>query len=329
MIKLINFLIIQIQRRIFKNFRVVGMPYELIIDPSNICNLHCQLCPVGLNKEGRDRRNLDFQDFKLILDELGEYLINLHLYNWGEPFLNKDIFKMIEYAKKFRIKVIISSNLNYYDDNFGRQMVESGLDKLIVSLDGADREAVSGYQNGNDYNKVINNMKNLVLLKEELKSKKPFIQWRFLVTRYNEAQIKEAREIAKSIGINCFELAKIRCEMGDEVLKNSLQQYESVCVFLPVNQYYSLYNYKTGQKKKIKKECSFLWSRTVINSDLGVSPCCAIFSSKFDFGNLRENSFKEIWNNSMYQKARKIIALAGDFSDDIICNVCKKNNAII
>src|SRR3989344_1168171 len=103
--------------KVFKAQKLDTYPISMVICPGNVCNLHCKLCPVGLGDDGRNRGMMDFEIFKQIIDECGEYLYRIHLYNWGEPFLNKRIFDMIKYAKKQNIQIIISSNLNIFNED--------------------------------------------------------------------------------------------------------------------------------------------------------------------------------------------------------------------
>lgn len=304
-------------------------PISLRIDPCNYCNLHCVLCPVGTKAQGRKQSKMDFIAFKNIMDECGPYIWDVDLFNWGEPLLNKDIFKMIEYARKKKIDVTISTNLNYFDDDMCLNIIKSGLNKLIVSLDGASQESVSQYQKGCNFQKVIENIKKVVNMKEQLKSSLPFVQWRFLINRYNENEIDKAKEISKELRVDKLEIGNFRCDMGNEILLNNKAQYENVKDWLPENETLSMYNYSRKQKKDMNDICRFLWFESTIQPDGAVSPCCAVWHEKYDFGNINESSFKKVWNSKKYQDARRISR-----GDDIsikkhICFVCKLNRSQI
>jgi MoaA/NifB/PqqE/SkfB family radical SAM enzyme len=170
----INYIITNIQY-IIKNIHVVGYPYKITIDPINFCNLQCALCPTGNRLPGRTRSYMAFSTFKKIIDELSPYLLEIDLYNWGEPLLNKDIFRMIEYARSYNIDVDISTNLNYFNDEICANLISSGLNKLIISLDGASQLSVEKYQKGNNFESVIKHIKQLIERKERLKCHTPYI----------------------------------------------------------------------------------------------------------------------------------------------------------
>src|SRR3989338_2689484 len=80
-----------------------GKPYYLLIEPTNLCNLKCPMCPTGNGTMPRPRGFMTFETFKKIIDEMGDYLITVTLMNYGEPFLNQDVYKMISYANKRNI----------------------------------------------------------------------------------------------------------------------------------------------------------------------------------------------------------------------------------
>src|SRR3989344_4437833 len=164
-------------------------PPRLFIDPVNACVLHCPLCPTGKGEKGRAIGNMKFTDFQKILDEVGPYLYELDLYNWGEPFLNKDIWEMIAYARKKGVKVRISSNMNYWKEGFAENIVDSGLDQLIVSCDGTDQKSYAKYRIGGDFGKVMAHVKQVAMAKKRLGRKNPKLIWQFLVMRQNEHQV--------------------------------------------------------------------------------------------------------------------------------------------
>jgi len=241
-----------------RKIRLNNYPVRLTIDPSNYCNLHCALCPVGKRAKGRTQCLMNFDIFKKIIDECGPYLCRVNLYNWGEPLINKDIFKMIKYARKMSIDVNISSNLNYFNDNICNNLIQSGLNKLIVSLDGASQKSIEKYQKGNSFELVINNMREIINSKRMLKSDLPFIQWRFIINKYNEHEISKAQEISKQLKIDKLELGYIRCDMGREIFLNDEDQYKSVKAWLPNNEKLARYNHILKAKKVKRKRCKLL-----------------------------------------------------------------------
>ena len=312
----------------FRNLYLYNYPVSFVIDPCNCCNLKCALCPTRKEDKDRKRSFMNFNIFKKIIDECGDYLWDIILYSWGEPLLNKDIFEIIKYARKRKIDIALSTNLNNFNDEICINLIRSGLNTLAVSLDGASQETVIKYQKGNNFNLVMNNIERLISMKEKLKSRTPIIEWRYVVNKYNENEIKKAQKIAEKLKIY-LNLNKLWCDMGNILVSDQQSNYESVKSWLPKDERLSMYDYSKKQRRDIKKFCNLLWVHSTIQSDGGVTPCCAVWHDKFDFGNIKNSSFKAIWNNEDYKNARRIIKGEHLFIKNNICYICKKNKAII
>jgi organic radical activating enzyme len=92
---------------------VWGRPFMMMVEPTNFCNLKCPLCPSGNGEMTRERGNMGIDDFKRLIDDAGDYLVLLMLWNQGEPFINRDLLEMIRYARSKRIPTMTSTNGHY------------------------------------------------------------------------------------------------------------------------------------------------------------------------------------------------------------------------
>jgi MoaA/NifB/PqqE/SkfB family radical SAM enzyme len=202
-----------------------GWPTHLQIEPTTHCNLRCLLCPVntGLN---RPTGHMDFNVFQKVVDEVGEYAFFILLWDWGEPFLNPRIYDMIRYAGERRIKLISSTNghLLAQGDHADR-LVRSGLDTLIVALDGITQETYERYRQGGRLAHVLQGIRTLVDRKRALNSNTPLINLRFLVMRHNEHEIPELLELAKSLGVDAltFNTLNSHCQETDPAKRALLE----------------------------------------------------------------------------------------------------------
>jgi len=325
--RFINFCLIIFQHTVTKNSFVIGYPIKLVIDPINICNMHCPLCPTGQGRKERSKGKMVFKNFKKIIDELGHYLYEIDLHNWGEPLMNEEIYAMIDYARKHKISVDLSTNLNFFNEGSAEYLVRSGLNHLIVSLDGASQTTYQKYRIGGNFEQVIENMKMIIQKREELNTSTPFITWQFLVMRHNEYEIPKAKKIAEALGIDRFLLAPLHSDMGRELLESCETKIEKTKEWLPHNVKYSFYNLRNSRKRAQSRTCSFLWIQSVVNWNGSVSPCCAVYEEKYDFGNMFETSFKEIWNNDKYRASRRMIRRkrVDKSSPQTICAHCLTN----
>ncbi|OHC05964.1 MAG: hypothetical protein A3K50_01465, partial [Planctomycetes bacterium RIFOXYD12_FULL_42_12] len=263
---------------------------------------------------------ISFDIFKKVVDEIGLHLTLIRLYNWGEPMLNKDLLRMVNYAKERGIDIKISTNLSVEmkDDQIAA-LLKAGLGKIYISCNGASSESYLKYHVGGDFNLVMDNMKRLVQKKTEIPGCHTKLVWLFHVFKHNEHEIAVAKELAKKIGIK-IKISKMRPDMGKEVFETTQRALERDLAWIPDNSEFTVVS--TKQKKRIG--CMLPWTETMINWDGSVLPCCAVYSEKYAFGNILENSFEQIWNNEMYIAARKeILGIKND--RQTICHICKRS----
>jgi len=179
-----------------------GDPFSISIEPTNLCNLRCPECPTGQNGLTRSSGTLDPEKFRLYLDQAGKRLMYLVLYFQGEPYLNNNLFDLISYAKSKQIYVWTSTNGHFLTEDNILKTIESGLDKLIISLDGADQEAYEKYRVGGSYETVVEGIRNFVRIRKETGSQKPKLEIQCLVLKSNQHQIKEIKKLGNSLGVD-------------------------------------------------------------------------------------------------------------------------------
>jgi len=109
---------------------------------------------------------------------------------------------MVSFAKKHNIYTATSTNAHYLNDEVSKKTIESGLDRLIISIDGTTQETYSSYRIGGKLEKVIEGAKNIVKWKKELNSATPHVIFQFLVVKPNEHEIDEVLALGKEIGVD-------------------------------------------------------------------------------------------------------------------------------
>jgi len=282
----------------------------LSIEPTTACNLGCPECPSGLKAFSRPTGNLKEDFFRNVINEVKNELIYLIFYFQGEPYINPKFLDMVAYASQNNIYSITSTNGHFLSNEMAKKTIESGLDRLIISIDGTTQEVYEQYRKEGDLDTVIEGAKNVVKWKRELKSKTPHIIFQFLVVKPNEHQIQEVAELAKEIGV-------------DEVKYKSAQiyDYQNGHPLIPETSKYSRYikddNGKYRLKYSIKNECWKLWHSAVITWDGSVVPCCFDKDAAHKLGNLKSSSFRKIWHSSAYQAFRKDV-----FNDRNSIDIC-------
>jgi MoaA/NifB/PqqE/SkfB family radical SAM enzyme len=193
--------------------------------------------------------------------------------------------------------------------------VASGLDWLLVSVDGATQETYEKYRRGGKLERVFENIRLLVDARREAGSKTPFIVVRMLINRYNESEIKQLRELSISLGVDAFTTSVLFIDTTDP------QQRQE---WLPTKEEFSYYDY-SAEKLETVWHCADLWESMTINWDGGLAPCCMLHKKANDYENAFTRPLKEIWKGDAYVSSRRVFAFGGprDGPRKTICTVCK------
>lgn len=275
-----------------------GYPVSISFEPTTSCNLRCPECPSGLRAFSRPTGMLKQDFFRETIDQLAKDLTYLVFYFQGEPYLNPNFLDMVQYAVKKKIYTATSTNAHYLNDKNARRTIESGLDRLIISIDGTTQDVYKQYRVGGQLDKVLEGAANVVRWKKALKSRTPFIIFQFLVVRHNEHQIEEVKRLAKEIGV-------------DQVRLKTAQVYDyehDPNQLIPTISKYSRYRKDKNGKHIFKgnnaNHCWRLWHDPVITWDGTVVPCCFDKDAQHKLGNLKDQSFKELWHNGTYRHFR-------------------------
>lgn len=336
-LKIVNIGLIHLQMNL-KTEYVVGRPYWLMIEPTNICNANCQLCPTGQGHFARPKGTLEWEEFKKLIDDWSRWIYRLRLALWGEPLLAPKIYRMIEYAHRARVWTCISSNLHDFRPGKGDDvaLVESGLDEMTCSLHAASQETYDIYQPGKQFEANVDKIRRLIETRERLRSKTPRLVMNFVVTRFNEHEVQTFVDLAHSLGcrpkitepsLNLRFLVRSRTPA-----ERSREVDALMAKWLPACNKYIIEPYRLLRDKRIRFDdlgkqfnggkmypCSSPWRSMVINWDGGVATC-STRSATEDIGNLHEASLAEIWNSPRYRAARRSFTQPSDL--DVPCASC-------
>ena len=286
------------------------------IEPTTSCNLRCPECPSGSGTLQRSKGSMEIKFFSSLVDQISPHLIYLTLYFQGEPYLNPAIYSMIAYARARKIYVATSTNGHYLDDAAAEATVRSGLNRLIVSLDGTDQETYSAYRKGGDYYKVTEGIRRVAEWKNKLGVSHPYLIIQFLVLSSNEHQ----KDTIKKLG----------CELGaDEVKlkKAQFNEYKSGNLLMPLDKKHSRYKATVDRgfvpSTGLANRCFRMWSSTVITWDGIVVPCCFDKNADHHMGNLADVDFKTIWKSSEQNRFRSQVRNSRS-SVEICCNCTQR-----
>jgi radical SAM protein with 4Fe4S-binding SPASM domain len=306
--------------RILRKPVMTGFPVAISIEPTTACNLRCPECISGLRNFTRPTGMMEIELFKKIISQFSRELISLNLYFQGEPFLNPLLPQMINLAHIQGIYTLTSTNGHYLSEECVNDIISSGLDRLIISVDSYNQETYARYRVGGNIETVKSGIDNLVRIRKSRKANNPFIILQFLVYQDNEKELQAIREMALQSG-------------ADKVVFKTMQinDYVKGSGFLPENEKFSRYKMNTDGgfviKNKLLNHCWKMWHSCVLTWNGTIVPCCFDKDSKYQLGSaLNAQNLKEIWMSKEYDKFRQGIFKHRSSID--ICSNCTEGTKV-
>lgn len=299
-----------------------GYPFEIILDLTNRCNLRCPLCVTGQCANDRPFGQMDFEGFRRVVDELAPYLFKVRLHSWGEPLTHPRFYEMLGYLRDKNVGTEVSSNFMLFRPQDAVRLIDSGLELLVVSIDGTTQEVYEKYRVGGNLEKVKANVRALVEAKRKRRARFPVLETQFLLMRHNLHQAGEMEALSRELGAD-------RCRVFPVAVNvDNPEQREK---WLPAEEAQSRYDFSTLEDRyySLDKACRWLWQSAVINWDGTVSPCCVYEGSKSELGqNVFAEGFRSIWNGDPYVAARATFRKGSSGNPDAppgfnICRYCR------
>ncbi|KQS26936.1 SPASM domain-containing protein [Dyadobacter sp. Leaf189] len=296
-----------------------GMPIAISFEPTTSCNLRCPECPSGLRSFTRPTGMMEEQLYKKTIDELADTLLYLIFYFQGEPYLHPKFFELVQYAHDKGIYTATSTNAHYLTDEKARKTVESGLDRLIISIDGTTQDVYQQYRVGGNLEKVLEGTRNIIKWKKELNSSTPHVIFQFLVVKPNEHQIEEVKKLAEEMGVD---------EVGLKTAQ--IYDYEEGSELIPTIDKYSRYqkhdNGSYSIKNKFVDHCWKMWHSCVITWDGAVVPCCFDKDAEYKLGDMKRQTFRQLWRGKKYEDFRA--SLIRSRSEIEMCKNCTEGTQV-
>ncbi|MEW5819895.1 MAG: radical SAM/SPASM domain-containing protein [Cyanobacteriota bacterium] len=265
------------------------LPKIFVIETSLICDLKCPECALGSSLINRPKGVLSFEKFEIIANKIKPLAEKTYLIIWGEPLLNKDIFKIIKKTSTFS-QTNISTNANTLTEENAIEIINSGLSDIVVSIDAVTQQTYEKYRVGGNFEKVLSNLKMLNELNIKHGQKVRIIP-QFIVFKHNQHELEEFKNICKSLELKPFIKAPY-------IRRNSIFANSGDSKFIRKK-------YKNEkQLKKAMKQCPDARNTFTILLDGSVVLCCYDHNSIMSFGNIFEQDVLEIWNSDKYKEYR-------------------------
>ncbi|MDD5645318.1 MAG: radical SAM protein [bacterium] len=274
----------------------------LMIEPTNRCNLSCPLCPAATVMK-RKRGDMKFDDFAKIIDEMHPFAKKIYFWNFGEPFLNAEIFRMAEYAEKKGLYVKTSTNSTIWSDKIYDDIFSSRISEVIVCLDGITGRTHEFYRKGSNFEKTVAGIRRLCEEKKKRNSLKPVICLQFVVMKENEHEIPQLLGMAGEMGIDTITLKSV--SLGSWV--TDLQRKLNAESFLPGQDRYRRYTF-SGNELVLKRDirvCSWARRNGVVLWNGDLAACCYDYDGESVMGNVLKEGYLSVLKSEKFRQARK------------------------
>ena len=287
-----------------------GNPASLTLETTNSCNLSCPECVTGMNGLTRATSWMTASDASRIIQQAKSYTLVANLYFQGEPLLNPDLFKIVAETTRAGIYSIISTNAQNLSSDKAEHLVKSGLKKIVISMDGLTQETYSTYRVRGKLQYVLDGISNMVEARRKFKSAFPVIEVQFIVFRFNEKEIKDARRLVYKRGCDRFVLKT--AQFYDELRAKD---------WMPQQQKYARYSSRnTSQiKHAAKTGCKKMWTSLVVCAGGETALCCMDKNALYSPGNTHEKNLADLWQSDKIKQFRKRISKGNYMS---ICRNC-------
>lgn len=256
--------------------KVKSKPFILRLEPTNVCNLQCPLCMCGTGEDPRKKGMMSLEDFAHIHEQARDSAMITRLDGLGEPTLHPKIFELIKIAKSYRTSVVMHSNFSTKNCEHPEPFLDCGIDRLVISVDGASQETHGRYRVGGDLEVVLNRMRALVAERKRRGVKRPIIEMQTVDFDFNRDEQAILRQMAKEIGADRYQVTEVQ---------RSLESND----FDPEH----------------PRRCAWLWCVMTVAWNLDYRSCTNAWSVPWPRYNLRSTPPKEFWNTEIMQEARK------------------------
>ena len=294
----------------------LGGPESLMVEPSGACNLRCPLCPTGLKLTKRDGYTLSPEDFERALGWFRYTLSTVTFWNYGEPFLNRDLAQMVALASRHGIRSRISTNGHFLERPMLDDILAAGLSQLIVSIDTPSADLYSRYRVRGDFDRVVSGFRHAMERKRALGAGTEIVAQYMLmhdsedldaIIAHGEA-LGADKVIVKTIGI------------GSSVPVPTDRDW----ALMPEADEFNRYVSRDDVRAKIHwddQRCSYIWRRMVLNSDGACVPCCRDQMAEFKLGSIKGGrSLASVWNGAGYRRYRRHIRETQ--KKEVMCQRC-------
>lgn len=296
--------------------RVRHLPTFVSVEPAAICQLRCPECPVGqANHQSTNQQSIHNQSpllslplFEHILTEVAPTAHTMQFYFQGEPLLNRDLPVMIRRAHEAGLYTIVSTNAQALTKELAERLVEAGLSRIIVSIDGFSQESYEAYRQGGSLERALDGLRALSESKQALGARHLTIVLQVLRLRTNEHEWAWIAQHYRKLGADRLEFKTAQ-----------LYDYEHGHPLMPTDERYARYRKGKNGIYHLKKTtlqsvasffsytCRRLWTGCVITTRGEVLPCCYDKAGTHSYGNITATSLRSLYHGERAEAFRRSV----------------------
>ncbi len=298
-----------------------GFPVIIAIEPTNYCNLNCPLCPAHHDylNSSINFGYMKLENFKLMIDQVKGFVHNVSLSFRGEPFLHKNLADMVRYCTENKVFSFVNTNGTQLNDDNIKSVLDAGIGRINISLDGLSQDTYSKYRKGGSFKKVYSSIKKITeMRKERGNSAKPEVIVQFMILKHNLDEIKYLPGLKKDLGVDKISIN--RPSIPSWIINDPETERKLKKQFIP-EAGDSRYSANTIQVPK--KRCGAV-NRLVVTWDGDAYICHFDNNGIYKFGNFfKGETFNEVWFSPKNRRLRKLIRK----KELDLCKICGQSLA--
>jgi len=267
-----------LMRKRMKQFNDV--PFRVMIENSNICNLTCTFCPHKVMR--RQQGIMDDSLFEEILDQCKSFGVDyVTIYGFGEPLIDPNFCRKVDLAKKRGLsRVTTNTNGLLLNEAVAEPLIRSGLDEIYISVDANTSETYQRVRGSSRFSVLEDNIRTFLRKRSEIGRKNPTVTLSYVESELNEHETPDFVSKWQNI-VDCISISKIHNWTGD-------------------------IHIKSNDGHRMRDPCRLIWTDMVINWDGTVPLCCNDYNSSLIFGDLKHDSLKAIWSGEKMNYTREL-----------------------
>ncbi|MBN2203316.1 MAG: SPASM domain-containing protein [Candidatus Aenigmarchaeota archaeon] len=296
-----------------KPIKCISKPVTIMSEPTGDCNLKCKMCPraaIDYKKQG----SVDFEKWKEVMQKQFPYWHFHGFMGIGEPLLHPKFTDMIEYLEDRKVWKFVTTNATLLTDDKIKSLIKNNLNRMFISMDSSSKEMYETIRVGANFDKVCSNIKNLTNEIKKRKSKMEVILQSVLL-KENAKDLPDMVRLASKLGVKEFRFQdiEIKFDTGWSTEEHAMRSNRSFFekYIKEANKVgkelgVSVKFYNTSDYSLVRTKCVAPWNQAYIRWNGMITPCCTTLTHvHFFYGNIFEESFKDIWNNKKAMAFRK------------------------